>query len=505
MRMRDFFFAILFASTASAQNVVSINVPDVVDPGLTFTASVRGVNEGSDIPVSFGIAFPPDFVVQSVDKPCEIVASRNGVTCSVDFGFTVGANLVVLAADNRTGSLASVAASIALGNTIFTSIKVPQTFVVDNSNDSGNGSLRDAITNANNGCTFTPCKIAFRIAGQPTRIRPSTPLPAIDGDFIIDGTTQSRGIPGGTIFLDGSDVASGDGITLAGCSGTVQGLSIGNFHGAGVRVRHTTCDDPAFSIAANSIGLDPNDNPAPNDRGVVIDQVIGHHFEHTPVSVTGNVISANRSSGIFVVARPSNPDLFDQTVTPLIVANIIGLDRTLRQSRGNGASGIYIDGSAFVTGNYIAFNHHFGIAVADFTSAAAILPNSIYANWQQGIDIGLTDAAPAFVPLIRGAHYDAATNRTLIDVTVSSHVNGSNLLPVVQFFASDAPHASGFGDGQYFLGTSAAPSGTSFTFAALGDWRGKWVAADEIGQHAEEALNIPILRTSAFSNAVKVE
>src|ERR1051326_5636929 len=77
MRMRNFFLAILFTSSAVAQNIVSIDLPDVIDPGLTFVASISRSNQGSVIPVPFGAGFPPSFVVQSVDEPCQIVATAN--------------------------------------------------------------------------------------------------------------------------------------------------------------------------------------------------------------------------------------------------------------------------------------------------------------------------------------------------------------------------------------------------------------------------------------------
>src|SRR5690242_20334285 len=64
------------------------------------------------------------------------------------------------------------------------------TFTVININDSGSGSLRQAILDANN--TVGVDTIQFNISGSGTRtITPLSALPTITESVIIDGTTQS--------------------------------------------------------------------------------------------------------------------------------------------------------------------------------------------------------------------------------------------------------------------------------------------------------------------------
>src|SRR5207245_7441898 len=63
------------------------------------------------------------------------------------------------------------------------------TFTVTNTNDTGTGSLRQAITDANNQSGLDT--IDFNIPGTGVRtITPATSLPNITDAVIIDGSTQ---------------------------------------------------------------------------------------------------------------------------------------------------------------------------------------------------------------------------------------------------------------------------------------------------------------------------
>ncbi len=68
------------------------------------------------------------------------------------------------------------------------------TFVVTSNADSGPGSLREAITLANNNGTNTVDHIHFNFSDQSREgrtIRPLSPLPALSSNLVIDGTTQN--------------------------------------------------------------------------------------------------------------------------------------------------------------------------------------------------------------------------------------------------------------------------------------------------------------------------
>src|SRR5262245_57034623 len=94
----------------------------------------------------------------------------------------------------------------------------PAVFIVTNIMDSGIGSLRQAMLEANN--TLGPDAIHFNIATTSKTISVVSPLPTITEAVSIDGTTQSgfSGVP--LIRLDGATAGSASGLTVAanGCS-----------------------------------------------------------------------------------------------------------------------------------------------------------------------------------------------------------------------------------------------------------------------------------------------
>src|SRR5262249_12369972 len=79
----------------------------------------------------------------------------------------------------------------------------PSTFVVSNTGDSGPGSLRQAILDAN--ASAGASTIAFDIGdGGGQTIVPASPLPLITQSVTIDGTTQPGFAGAPLITLDGS-------------------------------------------------------------------------------------------------------------------------------------------------------------------------------------------------------------------------------------------------------------------------------------------------------------
>src|SRR6185295_5639644 len=99
--------------------------------------------------------------------------------------------------------------------------------------DSGPGSLRQAILDANSGFCAAPCLIAFNLS--TTQINLLTTLPSITASNVtLDGSTQPgfSGTP--LVSLNGSALSSGDGLVLTGSGITIRSLSIGNFPGEGI-------------------------------------------------------------------------------------------------------------------------------------------------------------------------------------------------------------------------------------------------------------------------------
>ncbi|HEY6045685.1 MAG TPA: hypothetical protein VIU65_03725, partial [Pyrinomonadaceae bacterium] len=124
------------------------------------------------------------------------------------------------------------------------------TFTVTNTNDSGSGSLRQAILDAN--FSAGPDMIVFNIPGAGVHsITPASALPAITDPVTIDGTTQPGFAGSPIIELSGAIAGPTNGLDISAGSSTVRGLVINQF-GNGIFLEK----DGGNVIEGNFIGTD---------------------------------------------------------------------------------------------------------------------------------------------------------------------------------------------------------------------------------------------------------
>ena len=227
------------------------------------------------------------------------------------------------------------------------------TFLVTNTNDSGPGSLRQAMTNARNavGHDF----IHFNIPGPggangAHTIQPLSQLPVISDAVTIDGYTQPGCAPntntpdqGGSnavlrIEIDGTLARSRPGIAV-GAGSTLRGLIVNRFSSSsGLELFGTN----GFSrVEGCFIGTDPTGTVAlGNSVGVALNthsSVIGGT---TPAA--RNVISGNVAYGVFIAGAGGGFYVRNN----LFQGNLIGTDATGTRAVGNG---IGVDLSGAVT------------------------------------------------------------------------------------------------------------------------------------------------------------
>jgi hypothetical protein len=108
--------------------------------------------------------------------------------------------------------------------------------LVTNTDDSGAGSLRQAILDANLGPASLD-RIEFAIPGVgPHTITPTSPLPVIVDSIEIDGSTQPEFVAGFPVIeLDGSSAGNVFGLSHTGVSDSlIRGLLINRFQGDGI-------------------------------------------------------------------------------------------------------------------------------------------------------------------------------------------------------------------------------------------------------------------------------
>src|SRR5260221_5825877 len=294
-------------------------------------------------------------------------------------------------------------------------------FQVTNTNDTGSGSLRQAIEDANAGCRPTPTfpagprGIEFVIdAPAPPSgwftIQPLSPLPQIAiYDVHIDATKQAKiagsSRSGPVVFLDGSRAGDAEGLSIAATRGAeVRGLAIGNFARNGLVILPQTRYLTEGSVIGNQFGLDPDGKVAPNGlRGMAATEFSGE--------IANNVASGNVRSGIYLYGSGATS----------VHDNRIGVAADSDVPRPNGASGIFLGGdvdTCEVTGNIIENNKDFGIAVQS-SLGALIRQNTMRDNGRLAIDVGLDGPSLAGAPGISSVRRDELAGETVIEGTVN--------------------------------------------------------------------------------------
>ncbi len=226
---------------------------------------------------------------------------------------------------------------------------------VTNPNDSGAGSFRQAIldANANSGLDT----IVFQIPGTGVHtITVLSALPAIANPVVIDGTSQPGYAGTPVIELNGNALDNIDGFRLPAGNSTIRGLAINHFGGAGI---HVQLPGGTNFIQGNFIGTDT-----------------------TGTLNRGNGLSSTHSGGVWIEGSPGNW--------------IGGTDLTNRNLiSGNGGAGVYLQNC---TGNSVQGNF-IGVSLAGNAALANTLDGVALFN-AFGNQIGGT--APAARNLISG-------------------------------------------------------------------------------------------------------
>lgn len=178
-------------------------------------------------------------------------------------------------------------------------------FTVTNVNDSGPGSFRSALTNAD--ATVGTNIIQFNLSGAgPFTIVPLTSLPVLTMPVILDGWSQ----PGWTnlplVQLNGGSVSGGYGLVLNSSNCLVRGLSIFGFKAGSVLIDGTGAYGNRLQgncFGTDAAGLDSNTST----NGIVItngasSNLIGTDWDGTNDAAEGNYIAFNTACGVSITS-----------------------------------------------------------------------------------------------------------------------------------------------------------------------------------------------------------
>jgi hypothetical protein len=343
-----------------------------------------------------------------------------------------------------------------------------QELVVTNVEDSGRGSLRQALLDVPQ---CRGCDVVFRI-GPPVpaegwfTIRPLSPLPPVAADVIeIDGSAQTlhtgdTNPAGPEILLDGAALLHGHGLQLTAGSVRVTGIAAGHFPGNGVAILATNYT----WLERCHLGMDPSGvRPMPNGtRGVqieggggmeVFDNLFGGNFRSGGwfegggwVSIARNRFTNNGASGFYAKMRP--------TYTNVVRAE----------------------------GNIISGNAHAGISL-DRMSVGSFAANQFHGNLGRAIDIGIDGPTlqthpgiPGLggfpgAPVVTSARFE--NGETVVHVRIPPKSRTYMFGDRVHFYTNTVPKDGG--DLLEVVGASFAHDKATLRIAR--DLRGQWVSA----------------------------
>lgn len=363
--------------------------------------------------------------------------------------------------------------AIALGALLFIhTAAADNTYTVSNTLDSGPGSFRQAIVDANT--HGGPDTIAFNIPGNGVHtITPVTELPVITSPVTIDGYTQ----PGSSantlaagdnavllIELNGTSAgASANGLTLGvgGTGSIIKGIAIDRFAGNGILIQGN-----GNTVAGNLIGTNTSGTAAlGNSLDGISLQASSNTIGGTTIAAR-NIISANARHGISLGGGAQNNQ---------VQTNFIGTDVTGTKLLGNGGDGVFatsatnnlIGGTIVKAGdppaNLIAGNAGNGVGAVGAVTALTIKGNSIHSNGGLGIDLNRDGPTRND---IGNADADTGPNNLQNYPILTTFFAGNGGTDVhlnirfasmrsttyhFEFFSNDAYDPTGFGEGQTWI------------------------------------------------------
>jgi uncharacterized repeat protein (TIGR01451 family) len=305
-------------------------------------------------------------------------------------------------------------------------------FLVTNTNDSGPGSLRQAIIDAN-AVSATRDTIRFNIPGaNPHTISPLSALPALTASAVIDATTQPGYAGAPVIELDGTNAgAQANGLQLVAGTSAVRGLAINRFGTGGTGAGGDAIvlqGTGGHLVERNFLGTDVTGTTGmPNRANGLSIQSPSNRVGGTAPGAR-NVISANRSTGILITGSSN-----------LVQGNYVGTDWTGTARLGNTSTAILVFGSSNTIGGSEA-------------GAGNILAGSQFGLW-----VNESSVTPSRNNRIQGNYVgtNAASARGLGNTSIGMLVFGQDNLVGGTAPGAGNVIAGNLGEGLRIAGTTA--------------------------------------------------
>jgi hypothetical protein len=364
-------------------------------------------------------------------------------------------------------------------------------------NDSGVGVQRGAINNIIGGTQTGTANVISGNSGEGVLVSDlGTTGNFIQGNFIGTDPHGTNAVPNGDcgIYIaNGAGTNTFGGLTPATANVISANLNIG--------VAIVGVGDNGNIVQGNFIGTDITGKKALGNvyAGVAIYGGSQGNLIGGTSAGARNIISDNGTYGVTIGAAGTSGNIVE--------GNLIGTDITGTNALGNpptpayganvelqaGASGNFIGGIAPGAGNVIAFSDAAGITLFETdTTNNAIRGNSIFSNADLGIDLNFDGVTPNHVGFAAGPNdlqnYPVITNA--IGYGGSTAVSGTlNSLPnkpySIDIYRNLSPDPSGYGQGQFYLGTvsvntdGSGNAGFAYTNSS-GNYAGQYISATTV-------------------------
>jgi hypothetical protein len=430
-------------------------------PSETIVSGSYGTVTAGAVTVDFYASPAPD---ASGRGEGERYLGSSDVSSSPGPGFQITPFQVVLPVTTAGEIITATFTDLASNTTSqFSSYVVAGPITVTSNNDSGAGSLRQALFVSNHSSNSVENTIDFTISG-PSEIVPASPLPTITRSVFLNATSQPGYAGTPLVELAGVGLAS-DGLTLAAGSdgSTIQGLAISGFAGAGIDIQSN-----GNFIFNDDLGTDLSGTaPGPGNQVGIL--VSGPNNQIGGLGTNqADIIAFNAGDGVSVVG--------DSATGNTIRGNSIHDNGGLGIDLGN--DGVTLNHSTPTTG--IIAGAPNGLENFPVLFSAAFLPNSLGAN-----------------------------GTTVLTGTLQADPDSTF---VIELFTNPVANPSGYGEGQQLIQTLSVvtdDSGNAVFAAALttSDLTGAALTAtatDPNGNTSEFGQDITVASGSGTSLAIPI-